>query len=223
MSGELTLAEQLLALMPAGAEAEADDAAPKSPSFEEPSPKRAMPPEKCVSLPPSRRPLAELTSAPGGTTTTGQGARLETSAEMLPSSDERGPVEPTTIIDAFSAAAAATSRSAGWPTSTSQPAPQSTSVAPLEILSSRSAMAPVFGSGAPSSTTQTKTNPSPSLLLKPRATRAAPLADSESSTPQIIEPAIKILLRSSSWRLSWLDRDGHRAGYPSRRRVASIC
>src|SRR5213595_3789544 len=111
-----------------------------------------------MSLVSARCPLVELTSAPGGTTTTGQGARLETSAEMLPSSDERGPVEPTTIIDAFSAAAAATNRSAGWPTSTSQPAPQSTSVAPPEILSSRSAMALVFGSGARSSTTQTKTN-----------------------------------------------------------------
>jgi hypothetical protein len=34
------------------------------------------------------------------------------------------------------------------------------------------------------------------LLLKARATRAAPLADSESSIPQMIEPAIEILLRS---------------------------
>jgi hypothetical protein len=59
---------------------------------------------------------------------TGHGARLETSAETLPSNEERGPVEPTTISNAFSAAAAAISRSAGWPISTSQPAPQSTSV-----------------------------------------------------------------------------------------------
>ena len=101
-----------------------------SPSVEGPRPKRTMPPAYSVSRWRPRRPLAELASAPGGTTTTGHGARLETSAETLPSKDERGPVEPTTIIAAFSAAAAATSRSAGWPTSTSQPAPQSTSVAP---------------------------------------------------------------------------------------------
>ena len=34
---------------------------------------------------------ASAISALGGTTTTGQGARRETSAEMLPSKDERAP------------------------------------------------------------------------------------------------------------------------------------
>ena len=169
-----------------------------SPSVEGPRPKRTMPPANSVSRWRPRRPLAELASAPGGTTTTGHGARLETSAETLPSKDERGPVEPTTIIAAFSAAAAATSRSAGWPTSTSQPAPQSTSVASPEIRSSRSATALTSFFGARSSTTRTNISPSPSLLLKPRATRAAPLADSESSTPQMIKPAIELLLRSIS-------------------------
>jgi hypothetical protein len=167
-----------------------------SASFDELKPKRTMPPANCVSPSRARRPFAEFASAPAGTTTTGHGARLETSAEMLPRRDERGPLEPTTIIAAFSAAAAATSRSAGWPTSTSQPAPQSTSVASPEKRSRRSATALIPFLGAPPSTTRTNTRPRPSLLLKARAIRAAPLADSESSIPQMIEPAIEILLRS---------------------------
>ena len=46
---------------------------------------------------------------------TGQGARREVSAELLPR-DEYGPFEPTTMKFAFSSAAAATNRSTGLDT-----------------------------------------------------------------------------------------------------------
>src|SRR6185503_7138942 len=188
-----------------------------SPSVEVPSPRRTMPPANSAWGWRSCRPLTSA-SAPAGTTTTGHGARLETSAETLPSKEERGPVEPRTIISAFSAAAAATSWSAGSPTSTSQPAPQSTSVASLEMRSRRSATAPISFLGVPSSMTRTNTRPRPSLLLRVRATRAAPLAASESSIPQMIEPAMKSpsVVTSS---LPGVDRGSHRASSPSLRQV----
>jgi hypothetical protein len=136
-------------------------------------------------------PLASDRSAPGATTTTGHGARRETSAETLPSSDERGPVEPTTIRAAFCSAATATRRSAGWPTSTSQCAPQSTSVALSAKWCSRAATAAIFSSAVAYSTTRTNTSRRRSFALNSRATRAAPLADSESSTPQMIEQVMR--------------------------------
>ncbi len=149
-------------------------------------PNRAMPPAS-TRLSPFVRPSPPAV-APGGTTTTGQGARRETSAEMLPRSDERGPVEPTTIIAARAFFAAATSASAGWPGSTDQAAPQSAELTLALSRSSRPAIVVTSASAAVSSTARTKTTRKPSSLLRTRATRAAPFADSESSTPQMIEP-----------------------------------
>jgi hypothetical protein len=138
-------------------------------------------------------------SAPGGTTTTGQSARRDTSAETLPSSDERGPPEPTTIIDASTLFAAATNPSAGCPTSTCQEALRSPSLASALRRSSRCAIALASAAGARTSTTRTKTRLRDSSVPSRRATRAAPLAATESSTPQTIGPATRISSRSKSF------------------------
>ena len=68
----------------------------------------------------------------------------------------------------------------------------------------------------------TKTTPRPSSLLSARATRAAPLADSESSTPQMIAPFTDPpLLVSSS--LAALAHRRHRATNPCPSSGHPIC
>jgi hypothetical protein len=151
-----------------------------------------------------------VASAPGGTTTTGQGARRATSAETLPRSDDLGPVEPTTIIAACAFFAAAASASAGWPTSRDQAAPKSFPLTQALRRSSRSATAVTSAPAASRSIARTKMTPRPSSLPKAFATRAAPLADSESSTPQIITPFMDPPSSLSS-RLARLEHSRHRA------------
>ena len=157
-------------------------------AFEEPVPKRTMPPESGESTSPSRPwSVAEI-----GARRHNDNRARRALRDLRRDAAEEGRARPGRADDDHRRLLrrGRSDEPLGWMALVDKPTGAVVHFADgTADRSSLSVMALTVSLDAPLSTTRRNTNPSPSLLLSPRATRAAPFAESESSTPQMIKPA----------------------------------